>query len=140
MKSIDGLVRNLLKYARRPEWKPRFDEVWHEHLGQAADHLGMATDALADLVEQEGWRDHLFGPVFEDFATRRLADGASFARVYLKRAGWREAPRGRFVSFDSSIIASHARQLMRKSCVMAFGCREIFSIARFTLKSSRLGD
>lgn len=95
MKSIDGLVRNLLKYARRPEWKPRFDEVWHEHLGQAADHLGMATDALADLVEQEGWRDHLFGPVFEDFATRRLADGASFARVYLKRAGWREAPRAR---------------------------------------------
>ena len=43
-------------------------------------------------------------------------------------------PIGRFLSFDSSIMASHGRLLMRKSCLMEFGRHEIFSIARFHLR------
>lgn len=95
MKSIDSLVNNLLKYSRRPEWKPRLTEVWQEHLDYAAEIIGVSTKSLAALIDENEWHDHLFGLVFEDFATRESTDEPSFARVYLERAGWREAPRAR---------------------------------------------
>ena len=95
MKSINSLVKNLLKYSRRPEWERRLTEVWQDHLDHAAEMLGMPTETLAALIDDSEWHDHLFGLIFEDFATRELADEPSFARAYLKRAGWREAPRAR---------------------------------------------
>jgi hypothetical protein len=93
--SIDELVRNLLKYARRPEWETRLSDVWHEHIEEAAKQMHISPDELANLVDEEGWHDALFGVVFEDFATRRAQNEPSFAEVYLKRAGWREAPAAR---------------------------------------------
>jgi hypothetical protein len=93
--SIDELIRNLLKYARRPEWGVRLSDVWHEHIEQAAKQIHISPDELANLIEEEGWHDALFGVVFEDFVSRRSNDEPSFAEVYLKRAGWREAPAAR---------------------------------------------
>jgi len=95
MRSIDSLVKNLLKYAKRPEWEPLLFEIWHEHLDHAADVLGISAEALTGAIEENDWHRYLFGLVFEDFATRGSVDEPSFARVYLKRAGWRESPRAR---------------------------------------------
>jgi hypothetical protein len=95
VKSIDNLVRNLLKYARRPEWETRLSDVWHEHTAQAAQEIHISADELANLIEEEGWHDALLGIVFEDFVSRRANDEPSFADVYLRRAGWREAPAAR---------------------------------------------
>ncbi len=95
MKSIDSLVKNLLKYAKRPEWEPLLFDIWHEHLDHAADVLGISAEAVTGAIEENDWHQHLFGLVFEDFATRGSVDVPSFARVYLQRAGWREAPQAR---------------------------------------------
>jgi hypothetical protein len=95
MKGVDQLIRNLLRYARRPEWETRLSATWREHIGHAAGNLRLAADELADLIEDESWRDALFGVVFEDFATRRIGDEPPFAEVYLKRAGWRETAAAR---------------------------------------------
>jgi len=95
MKGVDQLIRNLLKYARRPEWDTRLSATWREHIEHAAGHVHLAADELAELIEEEGWRDALFGVVFEDFATRRIGDEPPFAEVYLKRAGWRETAAAR---------------------------------------------
>jgi hypothetical protein len=95
VKSIDELVRNLLKHSRRPEWETRLSDVWHEHIEQATKQIHISPDELASLIGEEGWHDALLGVVFEDFVSRRATDEPSFAEVYLKRAGWREAPAAR---------------------------------------------
>ena len=90
MKDVNNLVKNLLKYSRRPEWQERLQTTWHEHTEQAARLLQLPEHEIDVFLEDDAWHSQLFGIVFEDFATRQFVGTASFARVYLKQAGWRE--------------------------------------------------
>lgn len=88
MSKTASLIANMQKYATRPDWEPLLGSVFREHIENAAAAIGLAPDAIGDIVgDQSG---EFIGTVFEDFATRRRADGNSMAADYLKRAGWRE--------------------------------------------------
>lgn len=82
------LITNLQKYATRPEWEDGFRAVIEEHMASAATNLGIAPEDVGPLIGDES--GSFIGIVFEDFATRRRADGNCMAADYLKRAGWRE--------------------------------------------------
>lgn len=88
MSKTGSLITNMQKYASRPEWKHLFGEVIREHVENAAEALDVDPADISDIVgDQSG---AFIAIVFEDFATRRRADGTCMAADYLQRAGWRE--------------------------------------------------
>ncbi len=100
MSKTGSLITNMQKYATRPEWKSLFGEVIREHMEHAAEALDVDPADISDIVgDQSG---EFIATVFEDFATRRRADGTCMAADYLKRAGWRESGYARLRKADSS--------------------------------------
>lgn len=88
MSKTGSLISNMQKYATRPEWKSLFGAVIREHVENAAEALDVDRTEISDIVgDQSG---EFIATVFEDFATRRRADGLCMAADYLQRAGWRE--------------------------------------------------
>ncbi len=88
MSKTGTLITNMQKYATRPEWEPLLNVVMREHIENAADALEVEPPDIGEIMgDQSG---SFIGIVFEDFATRRRADGTCMAADYLKRAGWRE--------------------------------------------------
>lgn len=82
------LITNMQKYATRPEWETLLHATFREHIDEAADALDVDPADISDIVGDHS--GEFIATVFEDFATRRRADGTCMAAEYLKRAGWRE--------------------------------------------------
>lgn len=93
---IDKAIRNIMKWAERPEWSKELVSVFDAHLGPLCDRLEISQEELSRDLEQNGYGGMLFGIVFEDFLSRNLApDNRNIIGDYLARRGWREGPRGR---------------------------------------------
>lgn len=88
MSKIGSLITNMQKYATRPEWETLLHATFREHIDYAADALGVDLGQIDDILGEHS--GSFIAVVFEDFATRRRADGTCMAADYLKRAGWRE--------------------------------------------------
>lgn len=88
MSKTGPLIANLQKYATRPAWETLLAVVIREHMENAADALGVEPTEISDIVGDHAGQ--LIATIFEDFATRRRADGTCMAADYLKHAGWRE--------------------------------------------------
>jgi hypothetical protein len=98
MSDIKQMNDNLVKHALKPEWAPLLEEIWLEHIAFTAMLAEADIEHITAILKDRGWKDILFGLVFEDFATSELEQDApapNFALAYLKRAGWRETPRAR---------------------------------------------
>ncbi len=96
-KDIDKAVRNIINFAeQQPEWQQRLDETFSQMLSPAAQSLHIGEDELVAEIQEAGYWHMLFGYVFEEFSSVLWNDEErSFIDEYLKRRGWREAPRGR---------------------------------------------
>ena len=107
MKIINKLIRNMLKFASRPEWEELLDDVWAEHLEHAAEMLERSPADIEGLINENGWNPALFGVVFEHFLQipHPGLNDKTFAEAYLKQAGWREPPRAR--KYLQALAESH---------------------------------
>lgn len=96
-KEIDKAVRNIINFANhQPKWQQRLDDMFSQMLSPAAQSLGIEEDELVAEIQDEGYWHMAFGYVFEEFSTALWNnEERSFIDEYLKRRGWREAPRGR---------------------------------------------
>lgn len=95
-KSIDKVVRNLMKYLEKTPWDSRFAEYYSEIFDHAADELGITSDALEDALSTVEYHDMIFGFLFEDFAMSQWDnENESFIDCYLFHRGWRETTIGR---------------------------------------------
>ena len=84
-----------MNWARRPEWAEQQAAVFNAHLDPVCDRIDLARDALIQELEAHGYGGMLFGVMFEDFISRRLADDRNIIDDYLQRRGWRESVPGR---------------------------------------------
>jgi len=91
----DRAIRNLMNWARRPEWAEQQAAVFDSHLAPVCDRIDLAQDALIQELEAHGYGGMLFGVMFEDFISRRLADDRNIIDDYLQHRGWRESVPGR---------------------------------------------
>ncbi|MGD2113356.1 MAG: hypothetical protein PVI50_08220 [Gammaproteobacteria bacterium] len=91
----DKAIRNLMNWAQRPEWSEEQAAVFNSHLDPVCDRIDLARDALIQELEEHGYGGMLFGVMFEDFISRRMADDRNIIDDYLQRRGWRESVPGR---------------------------------------------
>ena len=91
----DKAIRNLMNWARRPEWAEEQAAVFDTHLAPVCDRIGISQEELGEDLAEQGYGGMLFGLMFEDFISRRLADDKNIIDDYLKRRGWRESVPGR---------------------------------------------
>jgi hypothetical protein len=91
----DKAIRNLMNWAQRPEWSAEQVAVFDNHLAPVCDRIDLARDALIQELQAHGYEGMLFGVMFEDFISRRLADDRNIIDDYLQRRGWRESVPGR---------------------------------------------
>jgi hypothetical protein len=96
-KEIDKAVRNIINFANhQPEWQQRLDDMFSQMFSPAAQTLGIEEDELLVEIQDAGYGHMVFGYIFEEFSTALWNnEELSFIDEYLKRRGWREAPRGR---------------------------------------------
>jgi len=69
--------------------------VFDAHLAPVCDRIGINQEELGEDLAEQGYGGMLFGLMFEDFISRRLADDKNIIDDYLKRRGWRESVPGR---------------------------------------------
>jgi len=91
----DKAIRNLMNWARRAEWAEEQAAVFDAHLAPVCDRIDLTQDELIQELEEHGYGGMLFGVMFEDFISRRLADDRNIIDDYLKRRSWRESVPGR---------------------------------------------
>lgn len=91
----DKAIRNLMNWADRPEWSAEQVAVFDTHLAPVCDRIGISQEELGEDLAEQGYGGMLFGLMFEDFISRRLADDKNIIDDYLKRRGWRESVPGR---------------------------------------------
>jgi len=92
----DKAIRNIMNWAGSPEWSDKRATVFDTHLSPLCDHIGISQEELTEELAEHGYDGMLFGIMFEDFLSRRLApDGNNIVDDYLKRRGWRETVPGR---------------------------------------------
>jgi hypothetical protein len=84
------LLRGLMKWLTRDEWRDRFAEVYDDHLLPACDQTDLDVKEIISILG-EGWFTRtVWGCAFEDFLTRDFEDGSNIVDDYLKRRGWKE--------------------------------------------------
>lgn len=95
-KEIDKALTNLFKYGDQAPWSERQEQLFSEILKDAADRADASVNEFAQVLEDNGYMGMVQGYIFELFATRYW-DNEDFCLVddYLKRRGWREAPRAK---------------------------------------------
>ena len=92
----DKAIRNIMKWADRPEWSDEMATVVEAHLSPLCDSIGISQEELAEELAETGLEGMLFGIMFEDLLSRRLPPGdKNIIDDYLKRRGWRESVPGR---------------------------------------------
>ncbi|GMR19641.1 MAG: hypothetical protein BMS9Abin36_0236 [Gammaproteobacteria bacterium] len=92
----DKAIRNIMKWANRPEWSDAQATVFDAHLSPVCDRIGISQDELGQELAEHGYGGMLFGLMFEDFVSSRLPpDDKNIIDDYLKRRGWRESVPGR---------------------------------------------
>jgi hypothetical protein len=92
----DKAIRNIMRWAERPEWAGEQAAVFEAHLKPLCERIGISQGQLGEELEQHGYNGMVLGIVFEDFLSRQLPpDGRNIIDDYLKRRGWRETVPGR---------------------------------------------
>ena len=92
----DKAIRNIMTWAERPEWSDEQATIFEAHLAPVCDRIGISQQELGQELAEHGYDGMLFGIVFEDFLSRRLApDDNNIIDDYLSRRGWRESVPGR---------------------------------------------
>jgi len=92
----DKAIRNIMKWADRPDWADEQAAVFDAHLAPVCDRIGISQEELAQELEEQGYGGMLLGIMFEDFLSHRLPpDDKNIIDDYLKRRGWRESVPGR---------------------------------------------
>jgi len=92
----DKAIRNIMRWADRPEWSDERESVFDSHLGPLGDYLDTGQGEIIGELAEHGLDGMLFGIMFEDFLSRRLPpDDRNIVDDYLKRRGWRETVPGR---------------------------------------------
>ncbi len=92
----DKAIRNIMKWADRPEWSDEQAAVFDAHLVPVCDRIGISQEELGQELAEHGYGGMLFGIMFEDFISRRLPpDDKNIIDDYLKRRGWHESVPGR---------------------------------------------
>lgn len=92
----DKAIRNIMRWADRPEWSDEQAAVFDAHLNPLCDRIDISQQELAAELAESGYEGMLFGIMFEDFLSRRLPpDDKNIVDDYLKRRGWRESVPGR---------------------------------------------
>jgi hypothetical protein len=83
-KSLSG----LMKWLNHDDWEDAFFSVLDQHF-KAREVRGLEASELEELLGDAGFAN-LWGSAFEDFLTRRDAEGRNIVDDYLKRRGWKE--------------------------------------------------
>jgi hypothetical protein len=83
-KSLSG----LMKWLNHDDWEEAFFSVLDQHFKAREEH-GLEASELEELLDDAGFAN-LWGSAFEDFLTRRDAEGRNIVDDYLKRRGWKE--------------------------------------------------
>jgi len=91
----DKAIRNIMNWAKRPEWSEEQVAVFDAHLAPVCDRTDITQEVLIQELEEHGYGGMLFGMMFEDFVSRRLAGDRNLIDDYLQRRGWRESVPGR---------------------------------------------
>jgi hypothetical protein len=84
-KSLSG----LMKWLNNDDWEDAFFSVLDQHF-EACEAHGLEASELEELLGDAGFAN-LWGSAFEDFLTRRDAEGRNIVDDYLKRRGWKES-------------------------------------------------
>jgi hypothetical protein len=84
-KSLSG----LMKWLNHDDWEDAFFAVLDQHFKACKAH-GLDASELERLLGDAGFAN-LWGSAFEDFLTRRDAEGRNIVDDYLKRRGWKES-------------------------------------------------
>jgi hypothetical protein len=84
-KSLSG----LMKWLNHENWGDALFSVLDQHL-KAREAHGLEASDLEELLGDAGFAN-LWGSAFEDFLTRRDAEGRNIVDDYLKRRGWKES-------------------------------------------------
>ena len=95
-KEIDKAIANLMKYGEQAPWSERKEQFFSEMLMGAADRVDVPVDEFGQALEDSGYMGMVFGYLFELFASSYW-DNDDFCMIenYIKRRGWREAPRAK---------------------------------------------
>ncbi len=94
--NTDKAIHNIMNWADRPEWSDEQAAVFDAHLAPVCDRIGIGQEELGQELAEHGYGGMLFGLMFEDFISRRLAPGdRNIIDDYLKRRGWHESVPGR---------------------------------------------
>jgi hypothetical protein len=78
----------LMKWLNHDDWGDVFFSVLDQHFNAREAH-GLEASELEELLGDAGFAN-LWGSAFEDFLTRRDAEGRNIVDDYLKRRGWKE--------------------------------------------------
>jgi hypothetical protein len=78
----------LMKWLNHDDWGDVFFSVLDQHF-KAREAHGLEASELEELLGDAGFAN-LWGSAFEDFLTRRDAEGRNIVDDYLKRRGWKE--------------------------------------------------
>lgn len=83
-------MRNLLRWAERPDWQDMEAQVYAEHVDPAIAFLDLPEEEMQDLVEPAWELLDVF--IVEDFLSARFGEEGELNVIdeYLKRRGWRE--------------------------------------------------
>lgn len=93
---IDKAVRNIKNWADRSEWSNERAIVFDEHFETVREYADISPDDFHLNIVESDYGGMLFGIIFEDFLSRRLApDNKNIVDDYLERRGWRESVGGR---------------------------------------------
>lgn len=92
----DKAIRNIMRWAERPEWVGAQAAVFEAHLSPLCERIGISQGQLGEELEQQGYNGMVLGIMFEDFLSCQLPpDGRNIIDDYLKRRGWSETVPGR---------------------------------------------
>lgn len=82
-------IVSITRWARRDEWRPRFDAVIEAHFAPVLGALDLPADELPEVLGEAF--APLFGCVLDDFVTCDFGPGQpSIVADYLKRRGFKE--------------------------------------------------
>jgi hypothetical protein len=89
-------IRNVRKWADRPEWAELYEQVLAQHIGETLKEFDLeSVDALIEEIGELAFTTSVYGPAFEDFLTRSNDDGERIVDEYLRRRGYKESVPGR---------------------------------------------
>ena len=92
---IDKAVRNIKKWADRPEWSGELATVFDAHISSVYELVDISPEKLNRTIVECDYSGMLFGVVFEDLLSRRMSSKNNIVDDYLSRCGWRESVIGR---------------------------------------------